>query len=284
EERAMVRTVNSTYSVIEVWRRLVAAADFNVLRLERRALRKEDKYSEADRLFLKWPQEGEKRDGPAYSITNSLCEKVEATAADIIVILTALYQRADDIPAPPLTRMSFHNAVLELGIGGFRLGCLQDTKFWQYTISLVRDPDDPTRVRPIVTSNILRNKTKETQKTCKYKKSKSVAHSSTLVPYPLLCQASLVITRAIQMDALDTTSFGSARELFQRPVLGKTDRIDIPWKEKFRNEIIFPLKYAEFWALWHRCLVVIGSRKHLRPYSLRVGAGARIDGILLPRY
>ena len=30
EERAMVRTLNSAYSVIEVWRRLVASADFKV--------------------------------------------------------------------------------------------------------------------------------------------------------------------------------------------------------------------------------------------------------------
>ncbi|KAL2020081.1 hypothetical protein VTK56DRAFT_8885 [Thermocarpiscus australiensis] len=68
EERAMVRTVNSAYSVIEVWRRLVAAADFKVLRAERAALRRNDKLLEANRLFLKWAQEGEKREGPAYSI------------------------------------------------------------------------------------------------------------------------------------------------------------------------------------------------------------------------
>lgn len=43
EERAMVRTVNSAYSVIEVWRRLVAAADFKVLRAERAVLRRNDK-------------------------------------------------------------------------------------------------------------------------------------------------------------------------------------------------------------------------------------------------
>ena len=68
EERAMVRTVNSAYSVIEVWRRLVAAADFKVLRAERAVLRRSDKILEANRLFLKWSQEGEKREGPAYSI------------------------------------------------------------------------------------------------------------------------------------------------------------------------------------------------------------------------
>jgi hypothetical protein len=64
----MVRTVNSAYSVIEVWRRLVAGADFNVLRVERAALRRNDQGQKASRLVLKWEQEGEKREGPAYSI------------------------------------------------------------------------------------------------------------------------------------------------------------------------------------------------------------------------
>ncbi len=111
----------------------------------------------------------------------------------------------------------------------------------------------------------------------------SVAHSTTLVPFPLIDSASLVITRAIQMDALDLdVSYRSLRELLQRPRLGETGRIDIPWKEEFLKKPLFPLKYADFWAIWHRCLYVIGSRKDIRPYSLRVGAGARMDGMLLP--
>jgi hypothetical protein len=73
EERAMVRTLNSAYSVIEVWRRLVASADFKVLRGERAALRKAERYLEADRLFLRWEQEGERREGPAYLIVQ-VCE------------------------------------------------------------------------------------------------------------------------------------------------------------------------------------------------------------------
>ncbi|KAK4096774.1 hypothetical protein N658DRAFT_385760, partial [Parathielavia hyrcaniae] len=145
EERAMVRTINSAYSVIEIWRRLVAAADFNVLRVERAALRRNDQAQKASRLVLKWEQEGEKREGPAYSVMGSSYEKVEATAADFVVILTALYQRADDIPATPLTRVLVHHAVLQLGTGGFRPGCLENTLCKQFTISIVRDPDDPTR-------------------------------------------------------------------------------------------------------------------------------------------
>jgi hypothetical protein len=43
---------------------------------------------------------------------NTLYVKVEATAADIIIILLALYERAEDIPATLLVRLSFHAAVL----------------------------------------------------------------------------------------------------------------------------------------------------------------------------
>ncbi|KAL2020080.1 hypothetical protein VTK56DRAFT_8884 [Thermocarpiscus australiensis] len=169
-----------------------------------------------------------------------------------------------------------------MGTGGFRPGCLEDTLCKQYTISVVRDPDDPTRVKPIVTYRINRNKIKEAEKTCKYRKQTSVAYSTTLVPFPLLDSASLVITRAIQMDALDLdVSYKSLRELLRRLRLSETGRIDIPWKKKFLNEPLFPLKYAEFSAIWNRCVHVIGSRKDIRLYSLRVGAGARMDDSLL---
>ncbi|KAL2192268.1 hypothetical protein P885DRAFT_19357, partial [Corynascus similis CBS 632.67] len=197
EERAMVCTVNCTFSVIEVWRRLIVAADFKVLHGERAALRRRERYLEADRLFLKWPQEGEKRDRPTYTIMNSLYGKVEATAEDIIIILKTLYKRETDIPASPLTRVGFHHTLLDLAIGGHRPGCREDTLCRQYTIAIVRDPDNPTRTRPIVTANINRNKIKETQKTCKYRKQLLLAYHTTTVPYPLLCSTSLVITRAI---------------------------------------------------------------------------------------
>jgi hypothetical protein len=104
---------------------------------------------------------------------NTLYVKVEATAADIIVLLLALYQRAEDIPASPLTRMSFHAAVLLGGTGGFRPGSLMNTLCRQYTLSVVRNPDDRTQTRIVVTPNIGRNKIKMTQMTCKYRKQKS---------------------------------------------------------------------------------------------------------------
>jgi hypothetical protein len=99
--------------------------------------------------------------------------KVESTAADIILILLALYQRAGDIPAPPVTRVSFHAAILLAGTGGFRPGSLMNTLCRQFTLSLVRDPDDRNQTRIVVTPNIGQNKIKTAQLTCKYRKQKS---------------------------------------------------------------------------------------------------------------
>ncbi|KAL2194679.1 hypothetical protein P885DRAFT_62783 [Corynascus similis CBS 632.67] len=97
KERAMVRTINYTFSVIEVWRRLIVAADFKVLHSERAALRRREKYLEADRLFLKWPQEGEKRDGPAYSIVkiyeSPIIEIIESLSLELKLEMNSLYTR-----------------------------------------------------------------------------------------------------------------------------------------------------------------------------------------------
>lgn len=104
------------------------------------------------------------------------------------------------------------------------------------------------------------------------------------MPSPLLCLGSLVITRALQMGALDTPH-KTAHDLIHRPHLGGTDRLDISWKEDFLDKPIFPLTYAQFYDLWNRCLLVIGCRKPIRPYALRVGAGARMDGnYVAPRH
>ncbi|KAK4232798.1 hypothetical protein C8A03DRAFT_39568 [Achaetomium macrosporum] len=101
-----------------------------------------------------------------------------------------------------------------------------------------------------------------------------------MLPYPLLCLRSHVLARALQLDSL-AISFELAHGLLNRPFFGRTDRIDIPWKEEFLDKIIFPLTYQVFYELWLRCLVVIGCRNPIRPYALRVGAGARMDESLL---
>ncbi|KAM7190419.1 hypothetical protein V8F33_009535 [Rhypophila sp. PSN 637] len=59
------------------------------------------------------------------------------------------------------------------GVPGFRPGSLMNTLYRQYTLSIVRDPDDRTQKRIIITPNIGRNKIKTTQMTCKCRKQKS---------------------------------------------------------------------------------------------------------------
>lgn len=67
-------------------------------------------------------------------------EKKEATAEDIALILQTLWRRAEDIPCTPLTRLSFHAMLLLAAIGGFRPGVVENIKYRQVSIQIVRDP------------------------------------------------------------------------------------------------------------------------------------------------
>jgi len=90
-----------------------------------------------------------------------------------------------------------------------------------------------------------------------------------------------VITWGLQMGAFDTPH-KTAHDLLHYPNLSETNRLDIPWKQEFLDQTLFPLEYQQFRDLWARYCLVIGCRRPIRPYALRVGAGARMDGMLLP--
>ncbi|KAJ9131259.1 hypothetical protein NKR19_g9595 [Coniochaeta hoffmannii] len=293
EERIKARTINSAHSLIQVLRALVAAADAKVLKPERQALRDMGKHDEAARLFLRWDQQNERREGPAFEtvswILNKLAKelnlqieptyaKVEATAEDIIVVLLTLYHRAEDIPAPtPITRISFHAALLISAAGGCRPGMVMGLKCKHFALSMVRDPKDKARTRIVVTVTIPRNKQlRDISCRTTGRNKPPVQYSSPLLPFPVLCLASLVIARALQMGAIET-SLQSAHELFRRPVLGSVDVIPIKWKADFEERDLFPLTYPQFRSLWAKCVMVMGCRKPIRPYALRVGAGNRMD-------
>ncbi|KAK3682856.1 hypothetical protein B0T22DRAFT_295788 [Podospora appendiculata] len=49
-----------------------------------------------------------------------------------------------------------------------------------------------------------------------------------------------------------------------------------------RTQSIIPLAYHRYRELWNRTVLVSGSRKSLRLYSLRVGAGLALNGPLEP--
>ncbi len=103
---------------------------------------------------------------------NSLYVKVEASAEDVIIFLRTLYLRAEDFGLSPLETASFHAILLLASTGGFRTGQLVNTKFNQYKLSFIRDPNDRSQHTIICTPKIYRNKIKKKQLTVKYKKGK----------------------------------------------------------------------------------------------------------------
>lgn len=66
-------------------------------------------------------------------------EEKEATAEDVALILQNLWQRADDIPCAPLSRVSFHAMLLLAASGGFRPGWVETVMYRQVSIQMVRN-------------------------------------------------------------------------------------------------------------------------------------------------
>jgi hypothetical protein len=106
-----------------------------------------------------------------------------------------------------------------------------------------------------------------------------VSFSITFVPHPSIDLASLVAARAIKDDAFKP-SIDSIEALLRRPILEDVDYVPLKWKKAKLDQPIFPLTYATYHRLWHRTCIVAGLREEIRPYTLRVGAGARLDGTL----
>lgn len=77
-------------------------------------------------------------------------------------------------------------------------------------------------------------------------------------------------------------NYTTADQVLQRkmPVDTQVEYIPAAWKESMLDEKIIPISYHQFWEIWNRCALVAGLRDEdkLRPYSLRVGTGGRLDG------
>lgn len=69
-------------------------------------------------------------------------------------------------------------------------------------------------------------------------------------------------------------------EMLERPHLEGVDYVPLEWKEEFLNtekeKKIIPIKYAQYNKLWHLTIAAAGFREGMRPYAMRVGAGARL--------
>jgi hypothetical protein len=87
------------------------------------------------------------------------------------------------------------------------------------------------------------------------------------------------VARAIKDDAFKP-GFDSIEAILRRPILENVDYVPLKWKEGKLDCPIFPLLYSRYNELWHRTCLVAGFREDLRLYTLRVGAGARLDGTI----
>lgn len=72
--------------------------------------------------------------------------------------------------------------------------------------------------------------------------------------------------------------FESVEALLSRPALESVDFLPLDWKEEMLDRPIFYLADRTFYDLWHRNWLVSGSRLPPRFYSMRIGAGGRLDG------
>lgn len=88
-----------------------------------------------------------------------------------------------------------------------------------------------------------------------------------------------MVARALYDDAfLPEYKFKSLQDILERPKLGEVDYISLDWKEEFHQKSIVPIAYFKFKELWDQTLLVAGFRQQERPYSMRVGAGGRLNG------
>ncbi|KAM5350430.1 hypothetical protein ACJ41O_006935 [Fusarium nematophilum] len=88
---------------------------------------------------------------------------------------------------------------------------------------------------------------------------------------------------AIYNDAFVARFTSYTQVLYPKnPLEAHIDYVALRWDKSMMQKPIFPLEYNVYRRLWHRDLEVAGLREDLRPYSMRVGAGGRLDGALEP--
>lgn len=64
--------------------------------------------------------------------------KTEATADDVLMVLSTLWKCSSTIRFMPRTRVAFHCAVLLCAIGGFRMNVVMGLKYRQLELAFVR--------------------------------------------------------------------------------------------------------------------------------------------------
>ncbi|KAI1385771.1 uncharacterized protein F4822DRAFT_432624 [Hypoxylon trugodes] len=263
EEYRKVWTINSTLSIDEYWKLLLAKAERTVLHRKRMEdpehMEKWTLTTKIGKRYGLWIEEGAPIE---HNLSRKQTfEKKEMTPEDIMILLRTLWRQARHINATGWTRLAFHGAVLISGIGGFRPGEVVNLTYRQVAFELVRDPLDSSRRRLVASITIVHSKQMESR----------IQRSQHKV---------LLVARAIADRAFDE-DFQSLDDILHRPNMGNLDSLPLSWTPGILDKPILPICYQTYWRMWRRTLQVSGLRdEKQRPYSLRVGAGSRISGSL----
>ncbi|KAL6887140.1 hypothetical protein HDV57DRAFT_349635 [Trichoderma longibrachiatum] len=293
KEWVMVQTVRCAVTVEDIWGGLVRNANEKILRpltkTERQGSLFPDKIRVWDLAF--GPSLNRSANGPAYEVAKAIpalsrrlglslkqtFTKREFTIQDILSVVDNLWVAAKDIICTPSIRMAYHCAVLLCGFGGWRPGSVVDLKYEDVLLAWVRDPQNPQKVGLAATITIHHVKQKK-DKISRDQRG-SMTFSVTFMESRQICILSLFIARALCDNAFYHDYVSPEQVLRERHFDDGNDFIPLKWKPEILKQRIVPISYGTFNKLWHRTLYVAGVRQGDRivPYSLRVGAGRRLD-------
>ncbi|OAQ59792.1 hypothetical protein VFPBJ_11588 [Purpureocillium lilacinum] len=256
EEWQEVRTVNCAVTLEDVWAALVRNADEYVLKRKRGEDRERAHlwslhYSSRDKGF---------RSSPAYEIgqwipqlamklgltLKQLFTKRETPPENIILILSTLWSRAEDIRCSPSTRVAFDCSIILGGIGGWRPKSVVAIKYEQVQFAWGQV-------------------------------------SITTVPCRQLCLLTFWVSRALADNAFEAGFTASSQVFRAEPLEPGIDYVPLLWKADMKDKCIHSISYNTYWSIWNRALFVSGLRDEdaMRPYAMRVGGGGRLDGSLI---
>ncbi|KAI9146631.1 hypothetical protein HJFPF1_13614 [Paramyrothecium foliicola] len=293
EEEVTVRRIRCASTLEDIWSIVVKMADQTVMHRKRLANPREAHFWQ---LSFNSQHTGSS-DRPGYRVArwipdlaeeleislNQLFVKRAATAEDTKLILSILWQEPEKIPCSPAHRICFHIAVLLMSLGGWRPASVTSIKFRHITIAWIRDKSTSNGWRTI--SNIeIGHVKKKKGRISRYQNDKLDFWISE-VPFGLICLVKLLVSLAVHAGAFQS-NFKTADEVLKwsPPADFQGDYLEAEWRPDFLDQKIVSIAYPQFWGLWSRVCTVAGLRDHdhIRPYSLRVGAGRRLDGALSP--
>ncbi|KAK4163056.1 hypothetical protein QBC43DRAFT_320473 [Cladorrhinum sp. PSN259] len=284
EETKAEFRVKSVRTVISMWRCLALEADHRVIR----RLRDQEPNDLRWRTLIQGKL-GTGTKGPVGDIDSWIVRtlskdfdlireqqfvKEAATEDDVMLILDTVWTRAEDIRCSAQTRSAFHTAVL-LSSFGFRPGSVMNLKYESVRLGFCRDEANPAQNTLVAEVTVRHNK----QKTDKvYSNQKHIVSLllRSLACHPI-CLVTLLAVQALHDNAFDPP-FTSYEELFNRPIIEK-GILWLKWNREFLNtgRRILNIDYFQYNEIWNRTWQVAGNRTSLRPYSLRINAGAKYD-------